>query len=267
MSRRRPTALVLAAALVLVAGSVLAGVTLRGWVTRVDQATQTAMVAGQTLSLRGLDVTGGPLEPGVFVKVDKGRVKVKPQRPPAGDEVIRYPAKDAQNPGRVEFSHLRHFNALGTKDCKACHSPEMKLLESGGTAVSTSDPHAATSRGRFCASCHDGQKAVSTVERAGVAVFTTAKTRDAASCQRCHAPADHGQDFTPRHGEIAEHGSGAACSACHRQSWTAKDRELQAALLAAEGLRKTNPDDPQAARAVGPNNFCVHCHRADTKWR
>jgi hypothetical protein len=69
------------------------------------------------------------------------------------------------------------------------------------------------------------------------------------------------------HGEVAEHGRGSACASCHRQDWTASDRQLQSELLAAERALKGNPDDSRAALTVGPNNFCVHCHRADTKWR
>lgn len=37
-------------------------------------------------------------------------------------------------------------------------------------------------------------------------------------------------------------------------------------ILAAEKALGTNPDDPSAARAVGPNNFRVYCHRADREW-
>jgi hypothetical protein len=267
MTRRGRTVGALAAALVLVSASALAATALRGWVSRVDEATQSVVIDGQALSLRGLTVTGGRVEPGAYVKVEKGRLKVKPQRPPADDEVIRYPAKGVQNPGRVEFSHLRHFNALGAKDCKACHSPEMKMLEPTRADVRTAgEPHAATSRARFCAGCHDGAKPVPAMSSAA-AVFTTAKTPDAASCQRCHAPADHGADYTAAHGDTAEHGREAACSTCHRQSWAPKDRAVHAALLAAEAARRANPDDAAAALAVGPNNFCVHCHRTDTEWR
>jgi hypothetical protein len=39
------------------------------------------------------------------------------------------------------------------------------------------------------------------------------------------------------------------------------------ALLAAERALARNPDDPTAALAVGPNNFCVSCHRTDDEWR
>jgi len=149
MSPRRSTAALVTAALVLLAASAYAGAKLSGWVTQVDQRAQTMKVDGVAVPLQGLRVTGGTLEPGVFVKVEKGRVKVKPQRPPADDEVVRYPVKDPQNPGRVEFSHLRHFNALGEKQCKTCHSPEMKLLTGGPTAP-TRVPAAAESQDEAC---------------------------------------------------------------------------------------------------------------------
>jgi hypothetical protein len=273
--RRRPGVALVAAALVLLAGSAWAGSKLRGWVTRIDAGGQTIEVDGRVIPLRDLAVRGGPLEPGVFVKIDKGRVKVKPQRPPADDQVVRFPAKDPRSPGRVEFSHLRHFNALADKQCTTCHSPEMKLVTDAprerAAATAAAEPHGPASIGRFCASCHDGAAprpgAAARAGRADAAVFTTATTADPASCQRCHAPADHGRDFTPLHGDLAEDGRGAACASCHRQDWTAADRRRQADLLAAERTLRANPDDGRAVLAVGPNNFCVHCHRTDSEWR
>jgi c(7)-type cytochrome triheme protein len=260
---------------VLLAGAVAAGSKLRGRVTAVDAASETITVDGHRVSIRGLRVIGASLEPGAWVKIDGARVKVKPQRPAANDEVIRYAPADPANPGRVEFSHLRHVNALGEKRCAACHSPEMKLRAPGGppprAAASSAEPHAPTSRGRFCASCHDGKTAVSAAGQRGggpdFTVFTTAKTSDPRSCERCHAPRDHGRDFTPAHGEVAEHGGQRGCVACHRQNWAPEDRQRQAALLAAERTLAVNPDDPEAALVVGPNNFCVSCHRTDDEWR
>lgn len=57
------------------------------------------------------------------------------------------------------------------------------------------------------------------------------------------------------------------CKTCHAQAWGPADRQQHAGLLAAEQSLKANPDDPKAALAVGPNNFCVYCHRRDTKWQ
>jgi len=262
-------------ALVLVAGLVHADSKLKGWVTRIDPAAQTIEVGGQTLTTRGVPVTGGPLEPGAFVSIDKGRVKVKPQRRPADDQVIHYQVKGQGNPGRVEFSHLRHFNALGAKQCKTCHSPEMGLTTGsgrpGGPAVPARDPHGPQSIGRFCSNCHDGTTRLSRVGalggRADQAIFPGLKTADPRSCQRCHAPADHGRDFTAAHGDVAEHSGGRPCLGCHVQSWGARDQALQSDFLAAEKTLRANPDDPKAALAVGPDNFCVSCHRTDAKWR
>lgn len=247
----------------------------KGWVTQVDPAAQTVRVGGQTIPTQGLRVTGGPLEPGAFVSVDRGQIKVKRQRPPADDQILRFPAKGPENPGRSEFSHLRHFNALGEKQCQTCHSPEMGLLTSPSYASRTSDPalepHGQKSLGRYCATCHNGTTRLSQVGaldgRRDSPIFNAAKTGDPKSCQRCHAPADHGPDFTPTHGDIAEHRGAQPCLTCHAQAWGPADRQRHVALLAAEQTLKANPDDPKTALAVGPNNFCVYCHRRDAEWR
>jgi hypothetical protein len=273
MMRLRSSLALVISTLVLLGGSAWAGTKLRGWVTRIDERAQTIEIDDGAISLRGLVVRGGLLETGAFVKVEKGTLKVKPQRPPADDQVVRFPVKDPRNPGRVEFSHLRHFNALGEKQCATCHSPEMKLVTDSPrepTVTAALDPHRPASVGRFCATCHNGATPPAELTRRqrrdGAAVFTTAGTANTGNCQRCHAPADHGRDFTPIHGKVVEHGRASACAHCHRQDWTAGDRQRQFELLAAERALKANPDDSQAALTVGPNNFCVHCHRMDMKW-
>jgi hypothetical protein len=197
------------------------------------------------------------------------------RRPPADDQIIRFPVKSPGNPGRVAFSHLRHFNALGEKHCKTCHSPEMGLITSPAYASRVSDParepHASTSLGRFCGSCHNGKTRRGQVGALGGRpdgpIFTTAKTGDPASCHRCHAPRDHGADFTAAHGGVIERRGLRSCFSCHAHAWGPGDRRLQSELLAAERTLKGNPDDPKAALAVGPNNFCVYCHRRDSEWR
>ena len=148
----------------------------------------------------------------------------------------------------------------------------MKLVtDSPREPTAALDPHGPGSVGRFCASCPNGGALPSQLTRRpgrdGAPVFSTAGTVNTGTCQRCHAPADHGRDFTAMHGELAEHGRATACAGCHRQDWGAGDRQLQSAVLAAERALKANPDDGQAALSVGPNNFCVYCHRMDAKWR
>ena len=264
-----------AATVVLLAGLVHADSKLKGWVTKVNPAAQTIEIDGQALSIKDTPVAGGPIEPGVFVSIGKGRIKVKPQRRPAGDQLIRYEVKGQGNPGRVEFSHLRHFDAVGAKECKACHSPEMGLTATpgrpGANAASALDPHGPQSTGRFCVNCHDGTTRSSQVGTPGArvarVVFTGLKTADSRTCQRCHAPADHGRDFTAAHGDVAEHSGGKPCLGCHVQSWGVRDQGLHASFLAAEKTLKANPDDPKAALVVGSENFCVYCHRTDGKWR
>ncbi len=259
----------------VLSGSAYANSKLRGWVIRVDPAAQTIQVSGQTIPTAGMRVTGGTLEPGAFVSVENGRIKVKAPRPPADDQIIRFPVKGSENPGRSEFSHLRHFNALGEKRCETCHSPEMGLLTSASYASRVADarlePHGSKSLGRYCGTCHNGTTRLSQVGTLGgrrdASIFAAAKTGDATSCQRCHAPRDHGTDFTAAHGDIAEKAGPQPCLACHAQAWGRTDRQRHAELLAAERILKANPDDPKAALAVGPNNFCVYCHRTDAKWK
>ena len=263
------------ALVVLVMSGAYADSKFKGWVTRVNPADQTIEVDGRTIPTRDVPVTGGPLEPGVFVSAGKGRIKVKPQRRPAEDQVLHYPAARAETPGRVEFSHIRHFGALGEKRCATCHSPEMGLATNPTYASRAADPalepHNPKSVGRYCTNCHNGATSISQVgstrRQAGPGIFTSLKTRDRKSCQRCHAPADHGRDFTPVHGETAEHSGSRPCLTCHAQDWSVGDRQLHAGLLAAEQTLKANPNDSPAALAVGPNNFCVYCHRQDTKWQ
>lgn len=275
MRASRPLLGALVAASLLFSSAVFAGSKLKGWVTEVDLVAQTVEVDGRTVSTRGLRVIRGPLEPGAFVSIEEGRIKVEPQRRPADDEITRYPARGPDNPGRVEFSHLRHFNALGEKACSTCHSPEMGLLTSPTYASRSTDPalepHGPKSLGRYCATCHNGttrfSQVGSLVGRPDMPVFTAAKTGDPRSCQRCHAPADHGADFTAAHGERAERSGGRPCLACHAQDWRPRDRQALADLLAAERTLLANPDDPNAAKVVGPNNFCIYCHRTDAEWR
>lgn len=262
-------------AAVLLGTSARAASKLKGWVTKVDREAQTIQVSGQTISTKGVPVTGGALEPGAFISVKKGQIKVKPQRLPADDEVVRFPVKAKDNPGRSEFSHLRHFNALGEKQCKTCHSPQMGLLTSPVYASRAVDPaleaHGPRSLGRYCATCHNGATRLAQVGalrgRKDQPIFTATKTGDTASCERCHAPSDHGADFTPAHGDIAEKSRGRRCFACHAGDWGPSDRQGLADFLAAEKALGANPDDPKAALVVGPNNFCVYCHRIDTEWR
>lgn len=194
--------------------------------------------------------------------------------PPPDDVVVRFPVAGTASPGRVEFSHVRHFGALGEKACTTCHSPEMGLLRSPDYASRAADPateaHAPASLGRYCATCHNGTTRLSQVGRLtgrpDSPIFTTARTGLLRDCERCHAPRDHGADFTRRHGDVAERTGGRACLACHTQDWRPRDRQAQADLLAAERALAANPDDAAAALVVGPNNVCVYCHRADRKW-
>lgn len=161
---------------------------------------------------------------------------------------------------RVVFSHERHFGALAAKDCAVCHAENKKLLTTDPRPSVASnrllEPHSATSRGRFCATCHDGKKVFSAL----------GKTGDA-SCARCHAPDDHGADFTKRHGDMAEHGRGARCEQCHRGSTSISPADLRQAdeFFAAQAALAKDPQDKAAFQKTLPNNFCAYCHTHDRK--
>ena len=78
-------------------------------------------------------------------------------------------AKSAKNTlGAVTFSHQKHADAKVT-NCMDCHAPGNFQMKKGGTQGITMD---AINGGKFCGSCHNGQKAFS--------------SKDAANCAKCH---------------------------------------------------------------------------------
>jgi hypothetical protein len=92
----------------------------------------------------------------------------------------------------------------------------------------------------------------------------------AASCAQCHAPKNHGPDFTQGHGEVAEHGGGRTCQTCHRGA----DRLAPAERLQVQAFQEArlrliqNPEDEKAFNQILPPNFCAHCHGLDGKaWK
>jgi hypothetical protein len=172
------------------------------------------------------------------------------------------------NAGRVTFSHERHFGALAGKNCAVCHAEALGL---GQTVARksfalrlTDEPHGEKSLGRFCENCHRDS-----LPPAKTPAFSAFGQKGANTCAHCHAPDDHGEDFTRRHGDRAEHGAGK-CAKCHRGATSISAAELDQARRyrdAQETLRE-NPDDKTAFAAVLPNNFCAYCHATDRKaWR
>lgn len=223
---------------------------------------------------------GTPLPPGVrlvpgqYVEVEEGRLKPKRQWQPPQDLVRTF---QPQGMGRVVFSHERHFGFLGAKgtSCETCHASLDKGKAWPSTAPNPSlEPHGPTSLGRFCATCHDGKRLVQQIpgSRSPIRgpVFTALGKKGAASCNLCHTPRDHGQDFTQGHGEVAERLGGQACASCHRGA----DQIGAAALALARAFQEAqlalirNPDDSQAFNQILPANFCAYCHGLDGKaWR
>ncbi|MGE3540347.1 MAG: cytochrome c3 family protein [Candidatus Tectimicrobiota bacterium] len=244
----------------------------RGWVTEVHPETQTIQVGARTVSTKGRQIVGTPLERGAFVAIDAQRIIVKPQRLPLDDRVSQFTGQT--QPGRVGFSHLRHFHALGEGQCSACHASEGQLASRPAltpTVDPTQEAHADASLGRFCTRCHNGLTRLTQVgvlgHRPDRVIFTAFRTATSMSCQRCHVPKDHGDDFTLQHGSLAKQRGSASCLPCHSQDWQPEDRQRLSAFLAAEQPVLTPPEDTRPSLVVGPNNFCVYCHRADTAWQ
>ena len=175
---------------------------------------------------------------------------------PKQDIEVKRPGGTA---GRIDFSHERHFAALGNKDCTACHAEKFGLGQEAKrvslAGPREAEPHAAKSLGRFCANCHRPDNALK--------AFTAFGKPGDRSCAHCHAPASHGADFTSRHGDRAEHGA-AECAECHRGAGKispAEQKQAQQYQAAQLALAK-NPEDKAAFQTTLPNNFCAYCHGA-----
>ncbi|MGC8904605.1 cytochrome c3 family protein [Thermus sp.] len=220
---------------------------------------------------------GSPLPPGLqavpgqYVEVKGGRLKpTRAWQPP--QDLVKVFAP--QNAARVVFSHERHFAALGAKGttCQTCHALLDRDRAWKSLAPSPSlEPHGPRSLGRFCATCHDGKTRASTLPKASppvdATIFTAFGRPKDQACARCHAPKDHGQDFTSRHGEVAEHGGGQRCTACHRGAGSVSPEALALARAFQEAQLALirNPEDGKAFNRVLPNNFCAYCHGLDGK--
>ncbi|GAB5602515.1 hypothetical protein FJNA_10400 [Thermus sp. FJN-A] len=219
---------------------------------------------------------GTPLPPGLravpgqYLEVERGALKPKAAWQPPQDLVRAFAPRDA---GRVVFSHERHFAALGAKGatCQTCH----EVLDENRTWRSLApskalEPHGPRSLGRFCATCHDGRTRASAIPASrppvDVPVFSALGRPGDPTCAQCHAPRDHGRDFTPFHGEVAERGS-RRCALCHRgaQSVTPQELAQVRAFQAAQLALIRNPEDEGAFNRVLPNNFCAYCHGLDGK--
>jgi len=217
---------------------------------------------------------GSGLVPGQYVEVEGGRLKPKRQWQPPQDLVKTF---HPQGAGRVVFSHERHFAALGAKGatCETCHAQ----LDPGKTWKSLAptplqEPHKPASLGRFCATCHDGRTRPQSLPGSQSplkgAIFPAFGPKGAASCAQCHAPKDHGPDFTQGHGEVAEHGGSRTCQTCHRGA----DRLAPAERLQVQAFQEAqlrliqNPEDEKAFNQVLPPNFCAYCHGLDGRaWK
>ncbi|WP_038056680.1 cytochrome c3 family protein [Thermus amyloliquefaciens] len=227
---------------------------------------------GQALLSNGTPLPPGvSLLPGQYVEWEGGRLKPKGQWQPPQDLVRVYTPREAS---RVVFSHERHFAALGAKGstCETCHTALDKNKTWKSLAPSPAlEAHSPTSLGRFCATCHDGRTRPASLEggRSPLKdpIFTAFGRRGDAFCSQCHAPKDHGLDFTQGHGDKVEHGGARECAACHRGVYAFPSQEAQQvrAFQKAQLDLIRNPEDEKAFNVVLPANFCAYCHGLDGK--
>lgn len=217
---------------------------------------------------------GLPVMPGQYVKVKGDRIKLKKQWQPPQDLAKTFLPREAS---RVVFSHERHFALLGAKGstCETCHNSldENKTWRSLAPSPAL-EPHGPTSLGRFCATCHDGrtrpQAAAGAKPPIQEPIFTAFGRKGDKACGACHAPRDHGPDFTQEHGDVAEKGGNRSCATCHRGVLGITPAEMQQvrAFQAAQLALIRNPEDEKAFNQVLPPNFCAYCHGLDGKaWK
>lgn len=224
---------------------------------------------GRALLSDGTPIPPGlNLLPGQYVEVEKGKVKPKEQWQPPQDLVRVFLPKGE---GRVVFSHERHFALLGAKGstCETCHTAldENKTWKSLAPSPGL-EAHATTSLGRFCATCHDGRTRPNALPGSQSSlknpIFPAFGSKGEKTCNQCHAPKDHGSDFTAGHGDLAE-GNAQRCATCHRgaQGISPQERAMTLAFQKAQMALIRNPDDEAAFNRVLPANFCAYCHGLD----
>jgi hypothetical protein len=237
------------------------------WIKYDAQAKQAVLSNGEPLT--------NSLTPGYLVSYDRqGILRTRQQWRPPQDIIKTWPATNGTT--RVNFSHERHFGALGNKDCKVCHAAEKGLgLSKPFPSLAKTpemEPHSDISEGRFCANCHRSDLKTSELPGAkpsvDVAMFTALGVKGDRSCNSCHVPADHGIDFTRGHGERA--GARQQCVACHRGATSASQPDLAQARSYQQAQIKliSNPEDKNAFQQTLPDIFCAYCHSLDQRpWR
>ncbi len=212
---------------------------------------------------------------GQYYESEKGRLKPEKQWRPPLDILYEY---KGGTEGRVVFSHERHFSFTGNKKCSTCHDDSFGLGESGmerkSQAPAGKESHASESLGRFCSSCHNGETKFSEVTgqtpetiKPDQTIFTAFSSGRKEDCSRCHAPSDHGRDFTDFHGEEAEHGSASSCLKCHRGSESVSPLHRRMALdfRNAQLTLVKDPENKPAFSKVLPPVFCMYCHNSDSE--
>jgi mono/diheme cytochrome c family protein len=206
------------------------------------------------------------LEPGQFVEITGSVVRKLEQWRSPSDIEKRYNT----SAGRVNFSHERHFGALGGKNCIACHADEKGLakgepIESKAPSVDL-EPHGTTSTGRFCSGCHNGntkaRDAAGGQPKLNVTIYTAFGNKNSASCNQCHVPASHGADFTANHPDLVSAAGVQTCTTCHRGGKSISLQALGQAKTFVHAQQKLarDPQDTSAFALTLPNQFCSYCH-------
>jgi mono/diheme cytochrome c family protein len=244
----------------LLFGAFAAGSKSLAWVT-LDPTTNTYRLSNGD----GFTNTAN-LEPGQFVEISGSAVRGLEQWRSPNDIEKRYNT----SAGRVNFSHERHFGALGGKNCIACHADEKGLAKNepiqSKAPSADLEPHAVTSTGRFCSGCHNANTkaadAAGGQPKLNVTIFSSFGKTDNASCNMCHVPASHGADFTANHPDLVGATGVNSCNTCHRGG---KEISLQAlgqakTFVHAQQKLAHNPQDESAFAARLPNQFCSYCH-------
>jgi len=208
------------------------------------------------------------IKPGQFAAFRDGSYKALPQWRPPQDIELTWTSQSFR---RAVFSHERHFAAIGVKHCETCHADDKGLGKNTpwpSLAPSPDlEPHKATSIGRFCSSCHNGVKSASQIDVSNppiqTRIFSAFGKAGDSTCDRCHAPASHGADFTAIHGEFAQ--DGAQCTSCHRGGANISPQMLGQALAFVQAQLKLtqNSEDTAAFQKTLPNHFCTYCHAPD----
>ena len=148
-------------------------------------------------------------------------------------------------PTKATFSHQTHTMDAGL-ECDACHD-EIFAMEQGSTEKAGDFSMKSFKKGKYCGSCHNGNKAF-----------------DAATqCGSCHTPPETPIVFTfPVKAVSFDHSihlkkGGLSCEACHKEVFAMKIGSMEEAEKSAP-----NQGDKREYLEKIHNKYCGTCHNA-----